>query len=159
MLFVGLPLEIERIKPQIEAKISELGAELVELSYFRMTGRSILRVIVDKDGGVTLEDCSNINRQLGEYFDSLEEGFSGAYLLEVNSPGLDRPLKSDRDFTKAQGESLRITYQDEQGKTMTVTGMLNAYSDGTLAMTLTPKGTELSVPVSRVLKAVRDIRI
>jgi ribosome maturation factor RimP len=60
-----LPLEIERIRPQIEEKVRESGAELLELYYFRMTGRSILRLIVDKDGGVTLEDCAGINRLLG----------------------------------------------------------------------------------------------
>ena len=154
-----LPLEIERIRPQIEEKVRESGAELLELNYFRMTGRSILRLIVDKDGGVTLEDCAGINRLLGAYLDGMEDGLTGAYMLEVNSPGLDRPLKTDRDFTKAQGETLRVTYQDEQGKTFTVTGRLNAYTGQMLDMTVQPKGTTLSVPQAKVLKAVRDIRI
>jgi ribosome maturation factor RimP len=80
-------------------------------------------------------------------------------MLEVNSPGLDRPLKTDRDFTKAQGETLRVTYQDERGKTFTVTGRLNAYEGQMLDMTVQPKSTPLSVPLAKVLKAVRDIRI
>ncbi len=154
-----LPPEIEKIRPQVEEKIREFGAELVALDYFRMTGRSILRLTVDKNGGVTLEDCAAVNRQIGIFFDGLSELFTGAYLLEVNSPGLDRPLKTDRDFEKALGEILRVTYQDALGKTMTVTGILKTYADRKLEMILEPKGAELFVPAAAVLKAVRDIRI
>jgi len=70
--------------------------------------RSIVRLYVDKDGGVTLDDCASVSRQVGDLLD-VHDTIPGSYTLEVSSPGLNRPLVRDKDFEKFRGEMVKIS--------------------------------------------------
>lgn len=84
------------------------GIELVHMESVTEHGHSILRLYIDKEGGVNLGDCTNVSRQLGDLMDvSLE--IRGEYRLEVSSPGLDRPISKPADFDRFKGRTAVIT--------------------------------------------------
>ena len=164
-----LPLEIESRLGEIRAQIGENGAELVEVFYRRANQRSILTFLVDKAGGITLEECAALNQHLGGYFDRLAEiasgdaGFlQGAYFLEVNSPGLDRPLKTSEDFQRVMGKTLRVQTRLPAGQAGDVRGAADAVVGKLTGLSGT--GIELEVGVTKrsigfeeIFKAMREV--
>jgi len=84
-----------------------LGLEVADVSTHREKGRVFLRVSVDKDGGVTLEDCAAASDMIGQVLER-ENVIRGPYVLEVMSPGLERPLKRPDDFKKSVGKRIKV---------------------------------------------------
>ncbi len=117
------PDRIAELTPELEQIAAASGCELV---HAELKG-GVLRVFVDKpegQGGVTLEDCSHVSRQLSALLDVLDFGKS-RYVLEVSSPGLDRQLYKPRDYERFAGRLARLTLDDpETGKKKTVTARL-----------------------------------
>ncbi|MBI3252980.1 MAG: ribosome maturation factor RimP [Candidatus Omnitrophica bacterium] len=151
-------MDIEGLHQTIKSRLEAMGAELVDLAFRRSGSRSVLTVTADKPGGITLEDCAAINQDLGR---SLEEAMEGPTLLEVNSPGLDRPLETERDFLRAVGEDLRLTVKDESGAVQSFMGRLAGMENGKLKFERRmPKGpgVQLEIPWDAVVRAVREIR-
>jgi ribosome maturation factor RimP len=97
------------------------GIELVELELAGSKRRRILRIYVDRPGGITVDECARANRIIGEVLD-IEDPIEGSYTLEVSSPGLDRDLKSDRDFHRSTGRKVRVILSSG----VTHTGILRA---------------------------------
>ena len=93
---------VQRIVAQVEALAEPIlrseGITLIDVEYRREPHGWILRVIMDKDGGVTLEDCADISHQLGDILD-VKVDFQGPYHMEVSSPGLDRALTKPKHFS------------------------------------------------------------
>jgi ribosome maturation factor RimP len=87
--------------------LEELGFELVEVQYRREQSGWVLRLIIDKQGGVSLEDCAAASREISQLLD-IEDFIGQAYNLEVSSPGLDRPLKNMADFQRFTGRKAKI---------------------------------------------------
>jgi len=87
--------------------LEELGLELVEVHYRREQGGWVLRLIIDKQDGVSLEDCAAVSREVGQLLD-IGDVIDQAYNLEVSSPGLDRPLKNMADFQRFTGRKAKI---------------------------------------------------
>jgi ribosome maturation factor RimP len=99
--------QIGQIEGVVESLLKAEGLELIDLE-FRKEGRGwVLRIFMDKPGGVTLDDCAGISRQLGDQLE-VDDVIPHAYTLEVSSPGLDRPLFRDKDFQRYRGEQVSI---------------------------------------------------
>lgn len=102
-------------KEQYEARTEELllpilkeyGFELVDVEYIKEAGTWYLRNYIDKEGGITIDDCELVSRALGEKLDQ-EDFIEDSYIMEVSSPGLGRPLKKERDFQRSLGEEVEI---------------------------------------------------
>lgn len=95
---------IERIaKPVLESQ----GYQLAERELVMDGGRLILRIYIDKEGGVTLEDCSEVSRSLSAHLD-VEDPIPGRYDLEISSPGIERPLRYPGDFERFAGETIQL---------------------------------------------------
>ncbi len=92
----------QQLEQLAEALVASEGMELVDLEYRRQGRRWMLRLFVDKDGGVTLDDCANISRELGDLLD-VKDVIPQAYVLEVSSPGLNRRLRKKEDFSRFAG--------------------------------------------------------
>ncbi|MEE9251843.1 MAG: ribosome maturation factor RimP [Thermodesulfobacteriota bacterium] len=91
----------------LEPVLVENGFELVEVVY-RTEGRGrVLRIFLDKDGGINIDDCTKVSRELGALLD-VYEVIGGEYTLEVSSPGLRRPLKRPADFMRFRGRKVKI---------------------------------------------------
>ena len=105
----------EEIQTQIQRQVEELaeslviseGMELVDLEYRMQGPRWLLRLFIDKEGGVTVDDCANISRQLGDLLD-VRDIIPQAYVLEVSSPGLNRPLRKKEDFSRFAGRKVQL---------------------------------------------------
>lgn len=91
------------IKPEVESQ----GMELVDVEY-KMGPKQFLRILVDKSGGVTHSDCGKISSKISEVLD-MEDIIDSKYVLEVSSPGLNRPLKSEADFKRNKGNLVKIS--------------------------------------------------
>ena len=87
--------------------VADYTLELVDLELKGDGRRQILRVFIDKPGGVTLDDCAEVSREISALFE-VEDPIEGAYVLEVSSPGLDRPLKKLRDFERSAGKLIKL---------------------------------------------------
>ncbi len=97
---------ITRVSELAQPLIDEQGLELVDVEY-HTGGGAVLRLFIDKPGGVNLDDCAAFSRELGLILD-VEEVISGEYRLEISSPGLDRIIKKDSDFARFAGEMVRV---------------------------------------------------
>ena len=103
------------MKKSIESTIEELvqpiidsnNFELVDVEYVKEAGEYYLRIFVDKEGGISLNECEVVSRALSEILD-IKDPIKDNYYLEVSSPGLDRPLKKDKDFVRYQGRDVEI---------------------------------------------------
>ena len=103
-----MPVNIlESIKKIAEPVIVEEGMELVDVEYRREGRGWVLRLYIDKEGGVTLDDCSDISKQVGQLIE-VNDLISHPFTFEVSSPGLNRPLKSEDDFTRYRGKLVQL---------------------------------------------------
>lgn len=98
--------QLARLEEVIQPVLREHGLELVDLDWRGVRPRGVLRVFVDKTGGVRLADCERLSRELGDILD-VASVIEGAYDLEVSSPGLDRTLRKEREFRWALGKRVR----------------------------------------------------
>ena len=97
----------QQIEQLAEALVASEGMELVDLEYRREGRRWMLRLFIDKDGGVTLDDCASISRELGDLLD-VKDVIPQAYVLEVSSPGLNRRLRKKEDFSRFAGQKVKL---------------------------------------------------
>lgn len=97
----------ENVRALAEPLVEAEGMELVDVQYLREGGRWLLRLILDKPGGIGLDDCQTISRQVERLLD-VEDPIEGAYSLEVSSPGIERPLKRPKDFERFAGRKVEI---------------------------------------------------
>jgi ribosome maturation factor RimP len=97
----------EKIRQLAGPVVASEGMELIHVECIKMHSRWIVRLFLDKEGGVALDDCANISSQLGDIFD-IREVINGSYTLEVSSPGFDRPISRDQDFVKYKNSRVNI---------------------------------------------------
>ena len=98
---------ISRVHSIAGSILSDEGMDLVEVEYRREARGWVLRLVMDKEGGVTLDDCSRVSREVGRSLD-VEDFILVPYTLEVSSPGLDRPLKRREDFNKHRNRLISV---------------------------------------------------
>jgi ribosome maturation factor RimP len=153
---LGLLLKSEeKLGLYIEKVLSELELELVEFDLFRAGKRKILRIYIDHEQGVTVEDCANVSRQLGELLE-LENVIEDAYTLEVSSPGIDRPLKSQRDFARNVGRFVKVTLEEEiAGRKWFVAELLGVDEENILVKL---GKDEVNVPRQKILNAKIELQ-
>ncbi|MBN2169019.1 MAG: ribosome maturation factor RimP, partial [Actinobacteria bacterium] len=118
----------EKVKEAAESLVGGLSMEAVDVEVTRLGGRLFLRVLIDKNGGVTVDDCATANNLLGEIIDR-DELVDGAYVLEVMSPGLDRPLKKPPDFIRSIGKRVKCRLKDHARCGDSITGVIEEADD------------------------------
>ncbi len=118
----------DRIKGLAEPVAEGLGLELVDVVYATEYGKRILRIFIDKPGGVTIDDCSDLSREFSTVLD-VEDPIPQSYTLEVSSPGLDRLLTKEKDFLRFAGRKVKIRTKEaldgRKNFKATVTGVEN----------------------------------
>jgi len=124
----------------LEPILEEKALELADLEFVKEGPNWYLRVYIDKDGGVTIEDCENVSRILEKKLDETDP-IEQAYILEVSSPGIDRPLKKPEHFEKYIGEIIDIKlYKPLEGK-KEYQGELKQFDNGVITI-IEEDGTE-----------------
>lgn len=104
------------------------GLELVDLEYRREGRGKVLRIYIDKEGGVTVDDCAKVSRELGTLLD-VHDVIHGSYNLEVSSPGLTRTLKKPRDFERFKGKRIKIKTKTDIEERRVFVGRLLDFAD------------------------------
>ncbi len=118
----------EKLRPIIE----EMGFELVDVSYVKENGGMSLIFTVDKEDGVGIDDCEVVSKKLDPILDELNPTDDAPYTLVVSSPGLDRPLKSDRDFKRNLGKKVEVNLFAKVDGRKTFVGQLKSFDDKTI---------------------------
>ena len=121
----------ELITPIIEAH----HFELVDVEWVKEGSNWYLRVYIDKEGGITVDDCEIINREFGDVLDE-KDYISENYIFEVSSPGLDRPLKKEKDFVRSIGKDVEIRLYKPIDKKKEYVGTLESYDKNSVTIAL-----------------------
>lgn len=124
------------IQPLIDAN----HFELVDVEWVKEGANWYLRVFIDKEGGITVDDCELVSRAFEEILDK-EDYISENYIFEVSSPGLDRPLKKEKDFARSIGKDVEIKLYQALNKEKEFVGVLTAYDPETITITLDDEST------------------
>ena len=125
----------------------------MEVEFGQQGHRRILRIYMDREGGVTLDDCAAVSQLLSPVLDA--SGFvEGAYVLEVSSPGIDRPIRKPQDFERHIGERIKVKAHTPVNGRRQFKGMLTGFRDGLLAIDC--DGTWYEIHIENVLKANLD---
>ena len=109
------------------------GFELVDVEYVKEAGTWYLRAYIDKPGGIAINDCEVVSRELSDLLDK-KDFIDDSYILEVSSPGLGRPLKKDRDFARSIGEEVEIRTYRMIDKQKEFTGVLEEYDSDSVTI-------------------------
>ena len=142
---------LDRVREIASGIVEHAGMELVHLEMKREPGGWFLRLFIDREGGVTLDDCSGVSRQLSAQLD-VEDPIPHHYTLEVSSPGLNRPLYSERDYQRFAGRQIRLsTYGPVDGR-RNFAGRLAGLVEGMVRLVL-EDGREVAIPKDQVAKA------
>ena len=142
---------IDRVKLLIESYLEEHNIELVEITYRREQDGMVLRLLADTPEGITVAECEALNNYLSEAIDK-EEVISEHFLLEVASPGLDRPLASDRDFARVMGKELELRMYEPIGGKREHQGKLMGIDKDNIV--IEANGISTVVPRLKIAKAV-----
>lgn len=148
---------IRRVWELVEPLCQSEGMELIHVEYRREQNGRVLRLYIDKPGGVRLDDCAGLSRQLSDILDADSEFESkDSYHLEVSSPGIERPLGRISDFQRFQGHLAKIrTTQSIDGQKK-FHGCLSGISEGNILLTAESK--TISIPFEQIASARLDQR-
>ncbi|HVY66918.1 MAG TPA: ribosome maturation factor RimP [Gammaproteobacteria bacterium] len=125
---MGQAIDKERLIGLLEPAIAAMGFELADLEVHRGR-RALLRLYIDREGGVTLDDCQHVSEQVGALLD-VEDPLPGSYVLEVSSPGFDRRLRTQAHFERFVGERVRVELKDALEGRRNFTGRLTGVQSG-----------------------------
>jgi ribosome maturation factor RimP len=147
---------MQRVEGLVRPLTDSLGYELVELEYKREGRHMVLRLYIDKEGGITLDDCAAVSREVSAVLD-VEDIVPDRYTLEVSSPGLNRPLKSRADFARHTGrlvkiKTLELVADDAGNRRKTFLGELLGL-EGDLIRLKLREGQTAAIPLEDVAKA------
>ncbi len=114
---------IARVEDFIVPLLADMDLELVDIEFRREGHGWVLRLFIDRPGGVTLENCTKVSREVSSYLE-VEDSIEHAYHLEVSSPGLERPLKKEKDFILFSGRMARIKLREKRNDQRVFIGKL-----------------------------------
>ena len=123
----------ERVEEFLIPLTKEHQFELVDVEWVKEAGTWYLRAYLDKEGGISVDDCEVISRILSDWLDK-EDFISESYILEVSSPGLGRPLKKEKDFARSIGKEVEVKLYRARDKRKDYTGTLKAYDKDTVTV-------------------------
>jgi ribosome maturation factor RimP len=150
---------VEKVRAIAAPLAAGEGLELVDVELAGAGGHTTLRLYIDRDGGVSLDDCTNVSRAVSAALD-VEDPLQGAYDLEVSSPGLDRPLRTPEHFSKYAGENVRVKaygpIADAENR-KTFAGTLQGVEEGRALIDV--EGKLFRVPLEQIAKAHVEPRL
>jgi ribosome maturation factor RimP len=124
---------IKRTWETLEGPIQQHGYALIEVEFGGAGGRQVLRLFIDRENGIGLDDCQTVSRLVDPILDA-EDFIDGNYVLEVSSPGFDRPLRRPQDFERFIGEPVVVkTHMPVNGRKR-IKGLLTAFDSGMVAI-------------------------
>ena len=145
---------VDRVRVIVDSVLSDGRMELVDLEYRRESRGWVLRIYLDKEGGVTLDDCTRVSQEVGRILD-VEDFIETPYTLEVSSPGLSRRLRTENDFMKYRGHLIKVKTLDSIENRRQFKGRLLGISENKLE--IESDGGIFQIPLSNVARATLEI--
>ena len=145
---------VDRVREIADPILLNEGMELVDIEYRRESIGWVLRLILDKEGGVTLDDCTRVSQEVGRSLD-IEDFIQTPYTLEVSSPGLTRPLKTEKDFMKYCHCLIKVKTVDPIKNRRQFKGRLLGVSENRIQIEV--KEGVFEIPLSNVAKANLEV--
>jgi ribosome maturation factor RimP len=144
----------EVVEDLVTPIVTELEMELVDIEYVKEGKNWFLRVYIDKDNGVDIEECGIVSERLSEKLDSLDP-IPHNYFLEVSSPGAERPLKKEKDFQKAIGKNVFIKTYEPIDDEKNFEGLLTAFDGETVTIEVKVKTRKKTIvlPFDKIANA------
>lgn len=145
---------IEVVEQIVEPIVNDLNLELVDIEYVKEGKSWFLRVFIDKEQGIDIEECGMVSEKLSEKLDELDP-IPYNYFLEVSSPGAERPLKKQKDYEKAVGKNVHIkTYEPIDGEKI-IEGVLTNFTGDTVTveMKIKTRKKTIEIPIEKVASA------
>ncbi len=139
----------EKTEKMLQPIVDSFGFKTVDVEYVKEGTDFYLRAYIDKEGGITVDDCEKVSRKLEEALDR-EDFIPNAYILEVSSPGLGRQLKKEKHYLANIGEEVDVKLYKPIEKMKEFTGILSAYSEGQFTFTI--DGKELNLEEKQISK-------
>ncbi len=140
-----------RVRRLAEPIVTDRGLDLVEVEFRRESHGWVLRIYIDKPGGITLEDCQQVSEEVSDHLD-IEDLIDHPYHLEVSSPGLDRPLTRPADYVRFTGQAARIATRERLEGRHNFRGRLAGLQDDAVLLDLA-EGGRASIPLALILRA------
>ena len=149
------PTTVQRVEEIIKPVADEMGYDLWNIQFAKEGSDWYLRIFIDKPGGVEIDDCQLVSEQLTAVLDA-KDPIPDKYFLEVSSPGIDRPLKKDKDFEAAYGTKVDIMFFAPWEGLKSLVGVLESHDDDAVWVRKIIKGKEFKTPdrIERKLIAV-----
>jgi len=147
---------IRAIRDAAEGAARRRGVELLEVELLGEGARKVLRVTVDRESGVSIDDCAAVSRDLGAALD-VEDLIVGRYVLEVTSAGLDRPLKDKKDYMRNVGKLIKIVTAVKVEGQNSLVGRLTSADDDYISLELA--GGSVRLPYADISRARLEIEI
>ena len=144
----------ESIEGLVTPIIHENRLELVDVEYKKEGKNWYLRIFIDKEGGVTVDDCTRVSREIEDLID-VEEVVPSSYVLEVSSPGLDRPLKGEKDFLRFKGKRAHVTTYTPIQEQKNFKGTIRDFREDVLVLDIDSRPVE--IPKNQIAKARLEI--
>src|SRR4030095_15727968 len=145
---------LEKIEAVLEPVVQSAGCELVAFEWTMEGGRAVLRVLVEKEGGVLVKDCEKISHLLDPLLD-VEDLIPGRYNLEISSPGLERPLRKFNDFKRFTGNAVRLKTKIPLQNRSHFKGVIRKVEDETIF--IEGEGTIFEIPFKEIYRARLEI--
>ena len=137
-----------RTEELITPILDRMNFELVDVEYVKEGGTWYLRAYIDTEGGITVNDCEAVAREMNEILDR-EDFVEDSYVFEVSSPGLGRPLKKEKDYIRSMGKEVEIRTYRAINREKEFYGILSAYDENTVTIK-TEDGTEMTFEKSNI---------
>jgi len=148
-------MNMARLPGELLARLERLaaseGAELVAVEVAGTARKAIVRLVLDREGGITLADCESVSRQASVLLDAFDP-FPGPFTLEVSSPGIERKLYSEKDFIRFSGRAVRVRMRPSWPTPRVLDGILEGRDGGFVRMRDT-SGATLELPEAEVFEA------
>ena len=144
----------ETIEELVTPVINENRLELVDIEYKKEGPNWFLRIFIDKEGGVTVDDCTRVSRHIEDLIE-VEEAVPSSYVLEVSSPGLDRPLKKEKDFLRFKGKRAHVTTYTPIQQQKSFKGTIRDFQEDVLFLDIDSQLVE--IPREQIAKAKLEV--
>ncbi|MGZ8867137.1 MAG: ribosome maturation factor RimP [Thermoanaerobaculia bacterium] len=150
----------ERVENEIEKIVASEGLELVHIDYRKQGRGYLLRVDIDKEGGVTIDHCSLVSQQISTYLD-VDDVVPAEFELQVSSPGLDRKFYKDSDYEKFKGRLVRVKTSQPIRGLHVIVGKLKDYDGAKIVVTdpIMKKDPDYVIPLSAIKETRLEVEI
>ena len=157
---------VDEVCSILQPLLQQYSLELFDIVYRTEGGGKVLRVFIDKEGGVTVEDCAALSRELGALLD-VYDVVPGTYTLEVSSPGLTRPLRKPSDFLRFVGRKVKLRTSEAFEGRRVIVGRLTGFADMCARVEVERKAKgkgkgvskELSIPYDKIERANLEVEL